>query len=124
MRSSSRTIVATLLATSSVVAMIAASSGAAYANPTTTIGNSGFTNPVNTTINCASATNATINGNVVNAGTISPGGPFGIKLSGGTLNGTIINSGTISASTADATAYVWIRTKAPSSPAASAIAAP
>jgi outer membrane autotransporter protein len=108
MRSSSRTIVATLLATSSVVAMIAASSGPAYAVPCTTIGNSGFTNPVNTTINCASATNATINGNVVNAGTISPGGPFGIKLSGGTLNGTIINSGTISASTANTTGNgVW-----------------
>ncbi|MGA2290575.1 autotransporter domain-containing protein [Bradyrhizobium sp.] len=103
----SRSIVGALLATSSVVAMIAADAGPAYA--CSTIGNSGLTNPINTTIPCASASNAIITGNVVNAGTISPGGSFGIMLNGGTLNGAIINSGTISVLNGSAAANgVWV----------------
>src|SRR5271168_3441474 len=78
-----RSTIGALLATSSVVAMIAASSTPAYA-VCTTIGNSGLTNPTGTTIPCAIANNATITGNVVNAGTITPGQPFGIKINGGT----------------------------------------
>ena len=98
-----------LLATSSVVAMIAAGSTPAYA-VCTTIGNSGFTNPISTTISCAIASSATITGNVVNAGTITPGGPFGIKIFNGTLNGAIINSGTISGQTPSGSANgIWVR---------------
>jgi outer membrane autotransporter protein len=99
-----RSIVGALLATSSVIAIIAGSSGPAYAVPCSTIGSSGFTNPFGTTIPCASANNTTITGNVVNAGTISPGGTFGISINGGTLNGAIINSGTISSQIANPTA--------------------
>jgi outer membrane autotransporter protein len=93
-----RSVVGALLATSSVVAMIAAGSGPARA-ACAAIGSSGFTNPIGTTIPCASASNTVINGNVVNAGTISPGSAFGISINGGTLNGAIVNSGTITTTT-------------------------
>jgi hypothetical protein len=105
----SRSIVGALLATSSVVAMIAADAGPAYA-VCSTIG-SGFNNN-NTMITCATATNAIITGNVVNgnAGAITTGGAFGIKLKGGTLNGAIINSGTISVLSGSGSANgVWIQ---------------
>jgi outer membrane autotransporter protein len=91
--------------------MIAADAGPAYA-VCSTIGNSGFNNT--TTIPCASATNAIITGNVVNgnAGAITNvtnGTPYGIKLNGGTLNGAIINSGTISVLSGSGSANgVWV----------------
>ena len=90
----SRSIVGALLATSSVVAMIAAGSGparAACAAGTT----SGFNNPANTTINCILFNNLTVTGNTVNAGTIMPGGPTGISVQNGMYSGSILNSGVI-----------------------------
>jgi outer membrane autotransporter protein len=95
----SRSIVGALLATSSVVAMIAAGSGPARAACTIITGtSSGFTNPNGTTIPCIAVTNATVTGNVVNAGTITPGvaaSGTGILVSGGAIGGSVVNSGAI-----------------------------
>ncbi len=88
-----------LLATSSVAALVAGGSGPARAACVVITGPSaGFTNPVATTIDCITVTNATVNGNIVNAGTITPGGPTGIAILDSSLfNGAVLNSGTISA---------------------------
>ncbi len=58
---------------------------------------SGYTNPTGTTIPCVTFQGATVNGNVLNAGTITPGSPSGIVVdNASTINGTITNSGQIS----------------------------
>ena len=61
-----------------------------------------YTNPTGTTIPCVTFSGATVSGNVVNAGTITPGASNGITFSssGGTvpstIHGSVSNSGTIS----------------------------
>jgi outer membrane autotransporter protein len=99
----SRSIVSALLATTSVVAMIAAGSGPARAACTTITGASGgFSNPNGTTIPCITLDNATVTGNVINAGALTPGGPTGILvINNSTINGSIVNSGTIAANGAN-----------------------
>lgn len=58
---------------------------------------SGYTNPTGTTIPCVTFQGATVNGNVLNAGTITPGSLSGIVVdNASTINGTITNSGQIS----------------------------
>jgi outer membrane autotransporter protein len=92
-----RTRAALLLATSSAAALIAAGAAPARAACAVVSGPGGFTNPAGHTTSCVTAANATVTGNVVNAGTITPGGPTGILIFDSTLNGAVINSGTIAA---------------------------
>jgi hypothetical protein len=87
-----------LLATSSVVALAAGGPSAWAACATITGNSAGFTNPSGTTIDCIHIVNGTVTGNVVNAGTLSPGGPFGISVDQtSTVSGAIVNTGVISA---------------------------
>jgi uncharacterized protein with beta-barrel porin domain len=93
-----------LLASSSIAALLVSGSGPAMAACTNTIGpgaSASFTNPNGTIIPCVQFQGATISGNVVNAGTISPGGPDGMIFtnSGGngtTILGAVSNAGKIS----------------------------
>jgi uncharacterized protein with beta-barrel porin domain len=92
-----------LLASSSVAALlIGGGTQPAFAVCANTVGPgavASFTNPSGQTIACVTFNNATVSGNVVNAGTITPGGPSGIQFSNSsTINGSVSNSGTISVS--------------------------
>jgi outer membrane autotransporter protein len=89
--------VALLLATSSVAALVVGGSAPARAACGNVIsGSSGpYTNPTGTTIPCVTFSNATVTGNVSNAGTITPGSPTGILMSNSTVNGAVTNSGSI-----------------------------
>ncbi|HEY1981273.1 MAG TPA: autotransporter domain-containing protein [Xanthobacteraceae bacterium] len=86
-----------LLATSSSLALlVAGQTKPAIAACSNTISgtSSGYTNPTGTTIPCVAFVGATVNGNVRNAGTITPGTPTGISINNtSTINGAIINSG-------------------------------
>jgi hypothetical protein len=92
-----------LLASSSVAAMlVGGGTRPAFAACANTVGPgavASFNNPSGQTIACVTFNNATVSGNVVNAGTITPGGPSGILLTNqSTINGSVSNSGTISVS--------------------------
>jgi uncharacterized protein with beta-barrel porin domain len=92
-----------LLATSSSLALLVASqTGPAIAACTDTVSgaSSGFTNPTGTTIPCVAFVGATVNGNVKNAGTITPGSTSGTGIfinNTSTINGAISNTGQVSA---------------------------
>ena len=88
-------LVKSLFATSSIIALITVCSNPALAQ--CAIGTtSGYDNPLNTTIPCLTFSNLNVNGNAVNAGTITSGSASGIVISGGSFNGAVINSGSIS----------------------------
>jgi outer membrane autotransporter protein len=92
----SRSRLRLLLATSSLAALIVGACGPARAGGGCGIGTtSGYNNPFGTTVPCIFFNGLNVTGNAVNAGTVSPGGPFGIKVLGGTFNGAVINSGSI-----------------------------
>jgi outer membrane autotransporter protein len=86
-----------LLATSSLVALIVGGSAAAHAACVSVPSSGGFTNATGSTIPCIIANSATTTGNVVNAGTITPGSPTGtgIAINSTVFNGSVINSGSI-----------------------------
>jgi uncharacterized protein with beta-barrel porin domain len=71
---------------------------AACANTVGPGASASFTNPTGTVIPCVSFQGATISGNVVNAGTITPGGaPDGMNFTNATtIQGAVSNSGAIS----------------------------
>ncbi|MGA2127268.1 MAG: hypothetical protein ABSG76_14070, partial [Xanthobacteraceae bacterium] len=101
-----------LFATSSAVALIAVHAGPAHAacqvGTTSGINNSN-NNPAAATITCLLFNNITVNTNALNAGNITPGSPFGVKVNGGTFNGSIINTGTISTSAGGGSANgIWV----------------
>lgn len=77
-----------LLATSSLVSLIAGAGGAAQAACYT--GPFGFTN--NSNLSCVNVTNTSFTGSITNTGTISPGG---INLTSATITGQIVDTGTI-----------------------------
>ena len=79
------------------MALLAGGSGSALA--ACAVGTtSGYTNPVATAVPCIDFNSLNVTGNAVNAGTITPGGPFGIRVLNGNFNGGVTNSGTISVS--------------------------
>jgi uncharacterized protein with beta-barrel porin domain len=90
-----------LLASSSVAALLIAAGPRPALAACTVVGPgtvAGFTNPGGHTITCVTVSNATVTGNVVNAGTITPGSPTGILVTNSTIDGSLSNSGTISVS--------------------------
>jgi outer membrane autotransporter protein len=86
-----------LFATTSLVALIVGGSATAHAACVNVTNGAGFTNPTGSTIPCVTVTSPTTNGNVVNAGTITPGSPTGIAINSTVFNGSVINSGAITA---------------------------
>jgi outer membrane autotransporter protein len=92
-----------LLLSSSVAALLiggGAPAARAACADTVTGNSAGFTNPTGQTIPCVTFDAATVSGNVVNAGTIAPGGPTGILVTGAsTIAGQLSNAGAISITT-------------------------
>jgi outer membrane autotransporter protein len=93
-----RRVIGILLTTSSVAAVVAATSHPAQAACTTVTNTAGNYNVVGSPT-CVILNGATVTGDVVNTVTISPGeagNTFGIKLQSGTVGGAVVNTGTIS----------------------------
>jgi outer membrane autotransporter protein len=89
--------IALLLATSSAAALIVGGCASARAACVAVSSGPGFTNPAGPAVSCISVNGATVTGSVTNAGTITPGSPTGISITGNsTITGAVVSSGAVS----------------------------